>query len=108
MVLGDFNQRIPRQWAPKGVYEALMRTFEGFEIATEGNLEGAPGLAIGHIAHKPDLVSKGIPNWPDRSADCKRLSDRFGVWADFGLRLGRGHQSRQASRPIHRGRRRVQ
>lgn len=86
VVLGDFNQRIPRQWAPKGVYEALMRTFEGFEIATEGNLEGAQGLAIDHIAHTPDLVSKRISIWPDRSADGKRLSDHFGVWGDFGLR----------------------
>ena len=86
VVLGDFNQRIPRQWAPKDVYEALMRTFEGFEIATKGNLEGAPRLAIDHIVHTPDIVSKGISIWPDRSEDGKYLSDHFGVWADFGLR----------------------
>ena len=86
VVLGDFNQRIPRQWTPEAVHEALRRAFKGFEIATEGNLEGAPGLAIDHIAHTPDLVSRGISIWPDRSADGKHLSDHFGVWGDFGLR----------------------
>lgn len=86
VVLGDFNQRIPRQWAPKGVHAVLRRAFEGFEIASEGNIEGAPRLAIDHIAHTPDLVSKGISIWPDRSPDDKRLSDHFGVWGDFGLR----------------------
>ena len=86
VVLGDFNQRIPRQRTPQNVYEALMRAFKGFEIATEGELDRAPALAIDHIAHTPDLVSRGISIWPDRSADGKHLSDHFGVWGDFGLR----------------------
>ena len=86
IVLGGFNQSIPRQWAPEGVYEDLIRTVEGFEIATEGNLEGVLGLAIDHIAHTPDLVSQGISTWPDRSEDGKRMSDHFGIWCDFGLR----------------------
>ena len=86
VVLGDFNQRIPRRRTPEPVHEALLRAFQDFEIATGGDLEGAPGLAIDHIAHTQDLVSRGISIWPDRSADGKRLSDHFGVWGDFGLR----------------------
>ena len=66
--MGDFNQRIPRQWASKSVYEAPIRRFKGFEVAAERNLDGAPRLAIDHIAHAPDLGSKGIGRrkllWP--------------------------------------------
>ena len=47
IVLGGFNQSIPRQWAPEGVYGGLIRTVEGFETATEGNLKGVLGPAIG-------------------------------------------------------------
>jgi len=44
IVLGDFNQKIPRQTAPKDVYRALRRAFDGYEVATEGELDGAPRL----------------------------------------------------------------
>ena len=58
LVLGDFNQRIPRQFrspTPKRMYELLQRTFAGFTFATAGKLSGAPGQAIDHIAITPDL-----------------------------------------------------
>ena len=87
VVLGDFNQRIPRpEWAPKGVSEALLRAFEGFEIATAGELAEAPGLSIDHIAHTRDLTKLCLEIWPKKSKDCTNLSDHFGVWGNFGLR----------------------
>jgi len=69
IVLGGFNQSIPRQWAPEGVYEGPIRTVEGFEIATEGNLEGVSGPAIDHITNTLNLVSQGASIWPDGSED---------------------------------------
>ncbi len=84
VVLGDFNQRIPRRSQPRHVYEKLRRAFDGFEIATAGRLAGAASLAIDHIAHTPDLKVMGdVGVWPARSEQDKPLSDHFGVWSDF-------------------------
>ena len=86
IVLGDFNQRIPRRWVPKTVHEALLRAFERFEVATAGELAGAPNLSIDHIAHTPDLTRRGIEIWRERGAEGQYLSDHFGVWGNFGIR----------------------
>ena len=86
VVLGDFNQRIPRRWQPKRVYEALLRAFDGLTVATTGESSGAPGRSIDHIAHTYELAPFGhIGLWPKRSARDETLSDHFGVWADFVL-----------------------
>ena len=86
VVLGDFNQRIPWTWGKKRTHEALLRAFEGFTIATTGDLAEAPGRARDHIAHTPDMVLPGdIGIWPERSVHNEKLSDHFGVWGDFVL-----------------------
>ena len=86
VVLGDFNQRIPRCGTPIGVYGALRCAFEAFEIPTAGVLPEDPGLAIDHIAHTKDLKCNGpIGIWPKRSTEQEFMSDHFGVWADFSL-----------------------
>ncbi|MYB20059.1 MAG: endonuclease/exonuclease/phosphatase family protein [Holophagales bacterium] len=38
VVLGDFNQRVPRSWTPKVVYAALRRALEGLVLSTCGEL----------------------------------------------------------------------
>ena len=55
VVLGDFNQRIPRTRVRKRTYQALLQAFAGLEITTAGDVPGAPGLTIDHIAHTKDL-----------------------------------------------------
>ena len=84
VVLGDFNQRIPRTRAPHRVYGSLKQAFEGFKFATEGDLPG--GLrAIDHIAHTPDLTPLCVEIWPKKCTGGTKLSDHFGVWCDFNL-----------------------
>ena len=86
VVLGDFNQRVPRRSQPKGAYAALLHAFEGFSFATAGELDGAPGRAIDHIAHTPDMaLAGGIGLWPPKDRHDNRLSDHFGVWGDLAL-----------------------
>ena len=95
VVLGDFNQRVPRRSQPKGVHAVLLHAFEGFSLATAGDLDGAPGRALDHIAHTPDMEpAGGIGLWPRNDRRDRRLSDHFGVWGDFafgttGRRLAR-------------------
>ena len=86
VVLGDFNQPVPRRSQPKGVYAALLHAFEGFSFATAGDLEGAPGRALDHIAHTPDMApAGGIGIWPRNDRRDRRLSGHFGVWGDFAF-----------------------
>ncbi len=86
VVLGDFNQRVPRRSQPKGVHAALLHAFEGFSFATAGDLEGAPGRALDHIAHTPDMApAGGIGLWPREDCHDNRLSSHFGVWGDFAF-----------------------
>ena len=84
VVLGDFNQRVPRRRQKKEAYAALRRTFDGFSITTAGWLSAAKALGIDHIAHTPHLHRMGdIGIWPARSEAGRHLSDHFGVWCDF-------------------------
>lgn len=88
VVLGDFNQRIPRSWSgvPKDIHELLLRAFHVFNITTAGELFGSYGHAIDHIAHSSDLNRRGgLGIWPKRTDCNEHLSDHFGVWADFTL-----------------------
>ena len=84
VILGDFNQKIPRTWVPHRVHDALLRAFKGFQFATEGELPAGPTL-IDHIAHTPGLTRRRIDIWPKKSVDAISLSDHFGVWGDFEL-----------------------
>lgn len=85
VVLGDFNQRIPRRRVPLSVHEALQLAFAGLEIATAGDLPEAPKQVIDHIAHSSDLKALGVRVWQDRDPDGRRLSDHLGTWVEFGL-----------------------
>ena len=87
IILGDFNQsipRCPRMGVPEDLHLALLKAFQGFTIATRGELPGTIDLAIDHIACTPDLVPMGnIKIWPKRNDDGQLISDHFGVRADF-------------------------
>ena len=86
VVLGDFNQRIPRRGQPKRVYRALRDAFSGFCFATAGELVGTAETSIDHIAHTPDLALAGdIRIWPKRSARFNLSDHSMGVWGDFVL-----------------------
>lgn len=85
IVLGDFNQRIPRKRVPLRVHEALQHAFVDFDFATEeARVPGGQAL-IDHIAHTSDLTRTSIGIWNRVCADGTRLSDHFGVWCDFRL-----------------------
>lgn len=110
-MLGDFNQKIPRSWVPHDVHAALLRAFEGLQVATAGFFpwerqdDWAAGLPrwglwraplgdgpktqdqlIDHIAHSEDLAvaepGEPIGIFPKRTPD-EYLSDHIGVWTDI-------------------------
>ena len=86
VVLGDFNQRIPRHRQPKRVYRAMRDAFSGFCFATAGKLGERAEGSIDHIAHTTDLALAGdIRIWPKRGARFNLTDHNVGVWGDFTL-----------------------
>jgi exonuclease III len=80
VVLGDFNQRIPRTRAPKALYERLLQVFENrFIICTQGTIPDLDTGVIDHIAITPDLVASNIEGLSKMGADGKALTDHDGI-----------------------------
>lgn len=83
VLLGDFNQRLPRTTAPASVYEALVGVLTGrFEAVTDGILhpEGQPSIDHVCFTQRPAAVHVRTIA-PLR--DGLRLSDHFGVIVEF-------------------------
>jgi exonuclease III len=80
LILGDFNQAVPRRRAPKAVYDQLVETI-GLQanIATKGEIAGLPFQTIDHLAHSLDLIPVSIQPLSNRGEDGRRLSDHTGL-----------------------------
>jgi len=80
IVLGDFNQRIPRTRQPEEVFERLqMALGSGFAVASQGLLNGVNALSIDHLAHSKELDCSSLETFGNISADGMKLSDHFGL-----------------------------
>ena len=82
LLLGDFNQRLPRRRQPSHVADALEQALARTIVATT-NFRSQDGQdAIDHIAHTSDLQVCRLCELP-RIRDGLRLSDHFGVSASI-------------------------
>lgn len=80
VLLGDFNQRIPRHRQPTHVYAALVDALGSrFEVATAGAILGAPGLTIDHLAATGDLHPAEVTYLSPVDKFGKAMSDHFGL-----------------------------
>ena len=78
IVLGDYNQRIPRLRTPVAIYEKLLNTFsQNLRISTTGIIEDLNKQAIDHLAHTQDIHIKSIIPI-DNHIGSLELSDHFG------------------------------
>lgn len=82
VVLGDFNQRLPRRTQPARVANALEQALANMAVSTRTFASGDGHDTIDHIAHTPDLQAAEL-NELTRHRDGVRLSDHFGVVADL-------------------------
>lgn len=79
LVIGDFNQRVPKSRQPDEVYEALKQCFgRRFQIATAGLSDANGSTAIDHLALTHDLRIDSLWVMPSAGPDGSRLSDHFG------------------------------
>lgn len=76
LIMGDFNQRLPRHRQPEHVHTALIVGLRGLTVWTEG--ETATGRLIDHIASSGQFIGSTVEVWPGQS-DAGYLSDHAGV-----------------------------
>jgi len=81
IVLGDFNQTIPRTRAPQAVHALLTSALGGLQVATAGPLDGIASLLIDHICHTNDLVCRDLDPIDNFDAGGRPLSDHVGTLA---------------------------
>lgn len=80
IILGDFNQMIPRARAPKRVYERLMVAIpSGTEVLSSGAIPEINRQAVDHIVVSSDLRGSTPIGLSNVTENGKRLSDHFGI-----------------------------
>jgi endonuclease/exonuclease/phosphatase family metal-dependent hydrolase len=88
VVMGDFNQRLPRQHQPPEVYQALLDTLgPDFDVVTSGVIESAPEHSIDHVAISHHLRPRSVRFISNHDAAGKELSDHFGLQVILSLAL---------------------
>jgi endonuclease/exonuclease/phosphatase family metal-dependent hydrolase len=86
VVLGDFNQAIPRRRAPAKVFEALMQALgTRYRVVTDGRIEPVDSYSIDHIALSPELRAIGVTGLSNKSSDGRDLSDHFGIFSKIAI-----------------------
>lgn len=85
ILVGDFNQAIPRRTAPLAVFERLSAVTEPFCCPTAGMLPDAPTQTIDHICHSSDLSANSISVLSNQHEEIGRLSDHFGLSGQLQL-----------------------
>ena len=87
LIVGDFNQRVPRARQPVPTFEALMAMLErGFELVTAGPIEGTSELTIDHLAVTREFALYGLDYLARHDEPGAEMSDLFGLRAQLRLR----------------------
>ena len=82
LVMGDFNQRIPRDRSPVRVYEPLMAALGSrLTVATKGQIAPLDRPTVCHVVHGPGLKVQSMQAINNHTR-AGRLSDHFGLVAD--------------------------
>ncbi len=78
IIIGDFNQRVPRKYQPQNIYNLMMDVFDGYRFETSGLIKPINQLSIDHCCvkyFKENFSVEAISNYKN---DLK-LSDHFGL-----------------------------
>lgn len=81
IVMGDFNQRVPRGRQPKRMHDLLLACLGDLRIATSGVLPGLAAPGVNHIAVGPGIEVDDVEGISRRGPVGRLLSDHDGVIA---------------------------
>ena len=85
IVMGDFNQRIPRKYGSREAYDLLMQVFDLFDVITGGELAPLGELTIDHIGLNGGLKLARVEARSRFAGDGRPRSDHFGIFAELSL-----------------------
>lgn len=81
IVMGDYNQKVPRTIAPHAAHSALSHALlSKLSLPTAGIVEPLGIQLIDHIAHSFDLYATEVTALSNVDPSGRRLSDHFGVF----------------------------
>ena len=84
VVAGDFNQTVPRvKYGNRAAAAGMEAAFQGFDVATRGQIQGCPRPGIDHIALSQNLQGVNVWGWP-HNHNGNRLTDHDGAGVDVG------------------------
>lgn len=84
VIIGDFNQRIPRTHVPSHVHQALLDCLANYSVPTAGRLPPDGQGSIDHLAHTGDLRASEVRTLSNLGPGGELLSDHFGIAARLG------------------------
>lgn len=80
LLLGDFNQTLPRTRAPRAVHAHLIETLgPRFTVPTAGPIPGSGHLSIDHVAHGSAMRPVAVESIPNSFGAAGRISDHVGL-----------------------------
>lgn len=80
VVIGDYNQTIPKTRAPQRIYDALENAIlSSLSVPTVGKIAPLDILAIDHLAHTNDLYAKSVTGLSNLDSQGREISDHFGL-----------------------------
>lgn len=80
VLLGDFNQRVPRARQPRYVFSALADALDcGFVLTTAGPIPGTTELSIDHLAATCSLSAAKVEHLDRHDEHGVAMSDHFGI-----------------------------
>lgn len=86
VLMGDFNQSMPRSRAPIRAEQALRKVLgTRFSVATEGLTDTTGSNCIDHVCHTAALRVDSVSVLPRVTGEGLRISDHFGVKASVRL-----------------------
>lgn len=83
VLLGDFNQYVPRIWGSKAAHAGMLSALDDMHIATGGPISGIGKPTIDHVAHTADLAPQDVVGLSPFDDQGRALSDHFGVVVRF-------------------------
>ncbi|MHB9470835.1 endonuclease/exonuclease/phosphatase family protein [Mesorhizobium sp. W050] len=86
ILMGDFNQYVPRIWGSKAASSALIEAICDLSICTSGQVKELNRPTIDHIALSPELFATSVIGVDEHDETGKKLSDHFGVCAHVQIR----------------------
>lgn len=85
LLMGDFNQRLPRRWVPADLAKSLQDALQGYGVWTVDIVPGLTNQLLCHIAGAGLAVTSGSIRGLSRHIDAHAVSDHDGVCVSFSV-----------------------